>query len=93
MSKYRPPRSRLLDVNDLPPPRVTPQRSFDRPFSVNCVPDVLDDDGNILISIHLLPRSVEEGMQVLVNNPAGQTPATVVDVDRLYGLVALRLET
>jgi hypothetical protein len=92
MAKYRPPSRRILDVSDLPAPRVPSRRTYDRPFTVNCDVDVLDDNGDILASIHQLPRSVEEGMQVLISRPEGQLPARVVDVDRFYGLVSLRPE-
>lgn len=92
MAKYKQPRSRLPDVRDLPTPSQRPRRSFDRPFTVNCDTTILDEEGDVLVTAHQMPRTVEEGMRVLVSFPEGPRHATVRDVDRFYGLVSLRLD-
>lgn len=79
--------SKLPDISDLPTPR--PRKKYDRPFELRCDQDVLDENGDVLVSIHQLPRSVEEGMKIVL---AAGVAAVVVDVDRFYGLVAIRPE-
>lgn len=93
MPKYNQPARPLPDVSDLPTPRPMVRRVYDRPFVVNgCDMSTLDEDGDVLVSIHLMPRSVDEDMKVILNHPGGSSPGTVTDVDRLYGLVAVRLD-
>jgi cytochrome c-type biogenesis protein CcmE len=72
--------------------RARPPRAYDRPYELACELDVTDENGDVLVSHHLLPRSVAEGMGVVLRTPEGRFDGTVTDVDWFYGLVAIRVE-
>ena len=68
------------------------RRTHDRPFEVDCDLTVRDEGGNVLISVHQLPRSIYDGMQLVLRDGGQRHAGTVVDVDRFYGLVAARID-
>jgi hypothetical protein len=84
--RYRIPQARpgMLDRE--------PRRTFDRPFELDADLSVRDDSGDVLLSVHQLPRNIYDKMELVLRADGGRHPATIVDIDRFYGLVAARLE-
>jgi hypothetical protein len=69
-----------------------PRRTHDRPFEVDCDLTVRDGDGNVLLSVHQLPRSIYDGMDLVLRDADIRHAAKVVDIDRFYGLVAAHID-
>lgn len=101
MSRYNNGQSRLDPADPryrIPQPRPgqldrAAQRTYDRPFELDTDFDVVDENGDVLVSVHQLPRNIYDGMQLSLRRGTDRLPATVVDIDQFYGLVAVRVSS